>query len=122
MRHIYKQDFYKICKMYINNGSFTDPSIDFLQDCNSKNVSPVPVFVKIQNKEFNLVGYRLNEDHVAATAKYIQDHDNDPAFEVASLIIHNNGFTDKSFATLLEVIAPRNKLKHITYSCNELKH
>lgn len=47
----------------------------------------------------------MNEDHAAATANYISDRLGDPAFDVKSLVIHNSGFTDKSFAGILEILA-----------------
>lgn len=47
LMYIYKQDFFKVCKQFIVGGSITDPSVGYLQDCNSKNVPACPIFVKI---------------------------------------------------------------------------
>ena len=47
LMYIYKQDFFKVCKQFIVGGSVTDSSVGYLQDCNQKNVSACPIFVKI---------------------------------------------------------------------------
>jgi hypothetical protein len=104
LMYIYKQDFFKVCKQFIVGGSITDPSIGYLQDCNSKNVPACPIFVKIQNHVLNLVGYRLNEGHALATANYILDKKADPSMHIHSLVMHDNGCIDESFAAILEAL------------------
>jgi hypothetical protein len=42
----------------------------------------------------NLIGYTLNEGHALATANYITDKKSDPAMNVHTLIMHNNGCND----------------------------
>ncbi len=121
LMYIYKQDFFKICRQFIVGGSIIDPNVGFLQNCNHKNVAACPIFVRIQNHVLNLIGYTLNEGHALATANYITDKKSDPAMNVHTLIMHNNSCKDQSFAAILEALFAQNQLKHIAYSCNQLR-
>ena len=68
-----------------------------------------------------MVGYRLNQGHAMATANYIVDKRADPSTHIHSLIMHDNGCNDESFAAILDALISQNQLRHLTYSANQLR-
>jgi hypothetical protein len=97
--------FFKSCKDYVGGSSGVDANVDFLQSCNLSSVSALPLFARIKNKVLNLISYRVNEGHARALATYIKQHEADPSVRVETLILHDNGCSDQTIASILDSLA-----------------
>ena len=116
--HVTGQNFYKFAKDSILSNIQEHPHTNYLKNCNRDAVPAFPLFQKVSRGNLVLYGYHLNLGMCKALRSYLEDSNSQTTI-ISNLMLHSNGCSDESFATLLKSVGKQSRLKHLHYSAND---
>ena len=129
-QHVVKQSFYRLTKTSVTHNTKDHPNLQFMRNCYEREVIPDPIFAKIEQGTLNLTGYHISQGQALALEIYLRENMKNvenlkqkvpiDSSIIHTLILHSNGCSDKSLASILQGLMEQQKLRHFHYSGNTL--